>query len=445
MASASPSTDGALAQAGRAVMRNLGWLLASRGVLAVLSLVYLGIIARSLGVTGFGRFSLITGASAALATLVAFQSWKVVVQYGVGLLKSGDEEGLGRLYKGAALLDLFSAVVGAGLAVLILEFWSEALGISPTLKRATLIFSVVEVLTIRSTPLGILRLRDRFPMAAAADSMTAITRFVGAVAVALVHPTVQGFMFAWGLAEVVTAAAYWIAVARTGDLRLLLRGRDVRRLGREHPGWLGFAVSTNANSTLALGSKQVPLLAVGAVLGPAAAGAFRLAAQLAQALAKFSQLVSRAAFSEVVRAVRDAEAGVVRRLLVRAVALSLLGGLLIMGAVATLGDPVLRLIAGHEVPGAYPILLVMAAAGATEFTATVFDTIMTARDEASLVFLIRCLGLLVIAAVASAAMPAMGAVGMGVGVLTGSLAAVVMMGAASWWRLRSSRGSGAAG
>ena len=59
----------------RAAARNLGWLLASRSVLAILSLFYLGIATRSLGVVGFGRFALITGAAQTLATLVAFQSW----------------------------------------------------------------------------------------------------------------------------------------------------------------------------------------------------------------------------------------------------------------------------------------------------------------------------------------------------------------------------------
>ena len=58
----------------RAVWRNLGWLLASRGLVAMLSLFYLGVIARSLGVSGFGRFALVAGAAQALATLVAFQT-----------------------------------------------------------------------------------------------------------------------------------------------------------------------------------------------------------------------------------------------------------------------------------------------------------------------------------------------------------------------------------
>ncbi len=52
----------------RAVLANLGWLLASRGVLAVLSLLYLGIATRTLGLADFGRFALVTGAAQALAT-----------------------------------------------------------------------------------------------------------------------------------------------------------------------------------------------------------------------------------------------------------------------------------------------------------------------------------------------------------------------------------------
>src|SRR3546814_4688965 len=75
----------------RAAARNLGWLLASRGVLAVLSLVYLGVATRTLGAADFGRFALITGASQAIALLVGFQTWQIVVRYGVDHLNSGDD------------------------------------------------------------------------------------------------------------------------------------------------------------------------------------------------------------------------------------------------------------------------------------------------------------------------------------------------------------------
>jgi O-antigen/teichoic acid export membrane protein len=44
-----------------AALGNLRWLLGSRGLAAVLSLIYLAIVTRSLGAAGFGEFALITG------------------------------------------------------------------------------------------------------------------------------------------------------------------------------------------------------------------------------------------------------------------------------------------------------------------------------------------------------------------------------------------------
>src|SRR3546814_10813074 len=92
----------------RAAARNLGWLLASRGVLAVLSLVYLGVATRTLGAADFGRFALITGASQAIALLVGFQTWQIVVRYGVDHLNSGDDVGLAALLRACVGLDVLS-------------------------------------------------------------------------------------------------------------------------------------------------------------------------------------------------------------------------------------------------------------------------------------------------------------------------------------------------
>ncbi|MBB4616591.1 lipopolysaccharide biosynthesis protein [Sphingomonas abaci] len=415
----------------RAAMRNLGWMLASRSVLAILSLFYLGIATRSLGVTGFGRFALITGAAQTLATLVAFQSWQVVVQYGVGARASGDAPALGRLYRGVALLDAATALIGVGLAWLILEIWGEALGIGETLKRATLIFAIVQLVTVRSTPLGILRLNDRFALAALADSVTPVARFLGAIAVWLVHPTVQGFLFVWGLAEVLTAAAYWIMVAQQGDLALMRRGRGVRHLPREHPGIVRFALSTNASSTLGLSSKQVPLLLVGAVVGPAAAGVFRLAAQLAQALAKVSQLLSRAAFPEVVKSVQTASPRRLGRMLSRLFLGSGVAALGIMAIVALAGKPVLSLVGGRDFRHAWPVLLWLAVAGCLDLTTVGVDTVMTALQRAGTVFAIRVVGVAVMFAAAFALMPWYAATGVAMAVTAGSLVVALLMAAAA--------------
>lgn len=422
---------GVTGRARRAVLRNLGWLLASRGVLAVLSLIYLAIATRALGVTGFGRFALITGAAQALSGLVTFQTWQVVVQYGVGPLQEGDDRVLGRLFRASALLDAASAIVGVALAAAILWTWGDSFGIGPTLRRATLIFVVVQLLTIRSTPLGILRLRDEFRLSAFADSVTPVSRLTGATLVALFHPTVQGFLAAWAVAEVLTAATYWTMVARRGDLALLRRGEGGRRLLREQRGLLRFAFSTNANATLGLSTKQVPLLVVGAALGPAAAGTFRLAAQIAQALAKVSQLVSRAAFPELVRNARAVQSQAMRRTLLRMVGATAGAGVVIMVLVSLVGRQVLSLVGGPGFGSAYPVLMWMALAGCLELATVGMETVMTAQGRAGTVFVMRAASVAVLMAVAAWSLPTFGTVGMGLAVAAGALSAALLIGIAA--------------
>lgn len=416
----------------RAAARNLGWLLASRSVLAILSLFYLGFATRTLGVVDFGRFALITGAAQAIATFVGFQTWQIIVQYGVDPIQHDDTPRLARLLRMAALLDLASACAGVALTMVILWLWAGRFGIPPDLLRDTLIFAVVQLITIRSTPLGILRLRDRFSLSALADSMTPIMRFVGAVGAMIFAPTIQGFMIAWGLAELVTAAAYWILVARTGDLKLLAQGRaDWRQLRAENPGLVRFALSTNASATLGLSSKQIPLLLVGASIGPAAAGAFRLAMQLAQALAKLSQLLSRAAFPEIVRAVRGADPTRLRRILWRSMLASSAAALAILAVVALVGEPILKLVGGRSFGGAYPVLLWLAAAGCFDLATVSLDTVMTALHRAGTVFAIRAAGVVLLFAAAFALMPAHGSTGIAAAVAAGSITVAILLGLAA--------------
>src|SRR3546814_15875081 len=104
-------------------------------------------------------------------------------------------------------LDVLSAGVGIGLAILILAVWGGDFGITPDLMRATLLFAVVQLITIRPTPLGILRLRDRFSLSALADSMTPLVRFVGAGLALALLPTGECFLLAWPAAELGTGGA----------------------------------------------------------------------------------------------------------------------------------------------------------------------------------------------------------------------------------------------
>lgn len=436
----STRSDGAIGAGGgigRRVARNLGWLFASRGVAAVLSLAYLAIAARSLGVTNFGRFALIVGAAQVLTTLVAFETWQIIVQFGSRHLRNRDGPGLATLLRGCAVLDAAGAVLGLLLAALILARWHDELGISETLHRATLIFAAAQLLSIRSTPLGILRLHDRFSLAALLDSVTPLVRFAGAVAAAAFHPTVQAFLAAWGAAEVLTAASYWVAIGRTSGLKRLTSGRlGLRTVARDNPGIVRFAINSNLISSLNLSSKQLPLLIAGATIGTSSAGAYRISSQLAQGLTKISQLTARAAFPEIARVVGAEGLETVKVLFRRSIALSASVGTVLFLFIALLGPSVLAIM-GSGFVSAYPLLLWLAAAGCVDLITVAFEPTLVVAHRAGRVMLVRLLGACAMAAVAFALGPRIGTIGIAAGVLANSILVALLLGLLARRLLRS--------
>ncbi len=417
-------------QAVVSVVRNFGWMLSARVLAAVFSLIYLAIITRSLGVTGFGKFALITGAAQFLANLLAFQTWQIIVQYGVAHIENGDETRLARLYRAAIALDVVSALVGIGAAALILRFFAEALGMTPTLARATLIFNIIMLISLRSTPIGILRLRDKFDIAAAADAATPTLRLVGAIAAALIHPKLQGFLIAWAFAELLTAAAHWYAVHRVGEFRTILRnGKGLRAVFADNPDILRYSLTSNFSQTLFISVKQIPLFMVGGLTGTAAAGAFRLAAQLSRSLTTVSQMIAKAAFPEIVRAVRSQGARSLGTMIAQSMRLATAVGAVVFILAIFLGRVLLETIGGADFGGAYTGLLWLTAAACIDLAIVAFEPTIMAAQRAHLLFLARLAATAILVGTALLLEPTMGADGVAAAVFANSVAQALLLGA----------------
>jgi O-antigen/teichoic acid export membrane protein len=412
------------------VVQNFGWMLGARVIAAVFSLIYLAIITRSLGVSGFGKFALITGAAQFLANLLAFQTWQIIVQYGMDHIENRDEGRLARLYRAAIALDLVSALVGIGASALILHFFADELGMTPTLARATLIFNVIMLISLRSTLIGILRLRDHFNLAAYADAATPTLRLIGAVAAALIHPKLQGFLIAWAFAELLTAAAHWYAVKRIGELRLIMRaGQGLRMVFADNPNILRYALTSNFSQTLFISVKQIPLFIVGGLTGTAAAGAFRLAAQLSRSLTTVSQMIAKAAFPEIVRAVRNQGARSLGTMIAQSMRVATAVGAVVFVLAILLGRWLLEAVGGAEFGQAYVSLLWLTAAACIDLAIVAFEPTIMAAQRSHLMFLARLGATAILIVVALLLEPTMGAHGVAAAVFANSIAQALLLGA----------------
>lgn len=396
---------------------------------AILSIGYLAIATRTLGIERFGKFALALGIGQAIATLVAFQSWHIVVRYGMEHLVERRRDALARLLNFTLRLDLTSAAVGAVLVCLIMPLLGLRFGWTDSFVWQAAGMGVVLVLSTQWTPIGILRLHDRYGTAAAADAVTPITRFIGAIIAWQVHATPLMFMAVWSLAEAFTAIAYWFTALRVskGTWRLTerLRWSDIRA---DNPGIRNYAITTNLNSSLELGSRQIAVLIVGLIVTPAAAGGYRLVQQLSQAMAKVSQMMTRAIFPELMRSRSKAGAETGGGLAFEALFAGIwrmagLGALAVFVLLLVAGKFLLGLIAGPEYLPAYPILLVLGTAAAIDFAAVGFEPALIALGRPGLALKLRAIEVGLLLAIMPVATVYWGGFGAGCAVLASSVVA----------------------
>lgn len=412
-------------------LRNVGWLLTGKGVGALLSLVYLGLATRSLGVERFGQFTLVLSTGQAVAALVGFRSWQMVIRFGVGAFKAGDPAQLGRLVRFCVLLDLAAAIAGVGIAAVAIDVMAPRLGWSDKLAHDALLFCGVLLLSVRQTAVGVLRLQDRFAAAAAADAVTPAMRFVGAIAAVLTGASIQDFLYVWAFSEFAAALTYWGLVIRTGP-RLTGTWRDAARVPGEHPGLWHFAFVTNLNTTLNAAGRQVIVLLVGLLAGPAAAGGYRIAYQLSQALARLSDMFSNSIFPEFTRAHAGEERDDLRRLFRQTTRLTVGIGIAIALIAPIVGVPILHLVGGKAYVAAYPLLVLLSFAAALDLMGVGFEPVLLGTGHAAHAFRIRLVNVVVLFASAGVLMPVWQETGAAVATLLAALVGFVLFGRSAY-------------
>ena len=414
------------------ILANTGWLLGGKGVGAVLSLAYLAIVTRTLGVADFGRFALVLSAASVIQTLVSFDSWQIVVRYGQPHLASGDGDALNRVLRFCILIDLGSAMAGGLIAAFIILAFGPLMELSAGMGWQTWIFCMVMMITIRSSPTGVLRLFDRFDSGAFAETMIPVGRMIGAGLAWVLMPGITGFLIAWGAAELLCAISYWWLALRVGGKRLgsWRAGRALDARG-ENPGIVGFLTATNLQTTLSSVGQQVAVLVVGLFVGPAGAGLYRLANQLANSLTKISSLLSRSIFVELSRTHSSHGHEALGTLFRRTSRLALVAGAVIIALILTIGHPLLGLIAGKAFLPAYPLLLLLGIAACIDLVGVSYRPLLMATDRASLSLRITLVSTGLLLGMQAALLPIYGTVGAASANIAASIAGFAMMGLAS--------------
>lgn len=376
------------------IAANTAWLLGGKGFGALCSIVYLIILTRTLELKGFGHFSLIFGTAQALIALAGFQTWQVVVKYGSEHIHRQDWDRFGRLGMLCGLLDAVGAILGCGIAAVLIYGFGHQLDINPDYVDIAFWFSCASLWALVSAPTGMVRALHRFDVAVYVEAVVPLGRLICAIVIWMTGPTVGRFLFAWAAIDILEAILYWVMAKRLSPQAVrfanLLRWRDAIA---ENPGIGKFFLTTYASATLNTTMKNGPLLAVGAFISTRAAGLYRLAAQLSDALSKLSTLLGRSVYAEVARVRVAADAAEFRKLALQTSLFAGLAGFAVVGLALVAGRQLLGLIGGSEFEGGAAILVPLAVAASFELASVAFEPVLHSTGEARLSLVARAVAI----------------------------------------------------
>lgn len=350
------------------VARNMGWMVGGKGFQALLSLAYLALVARTLGAEGFGSFALILTIGGTVATLASFNTWQIVVRFGTEPGHAGDSGTIERLVRACGALDSLSAIVGSLLGMAAVLVAGQIFGWSNTICWMAIGFTLAQLLALKSTALGVLRLHDRYDLATGAEAAIPAVRLAGAAIAALTGAGIGGFLAAWAVAELVSSVLHWRYAGRVaGHAVPRFDFAALRGIGGAMPGFWRFAGHVNLATTITAIGTQSAVLMVGAVAGTASAGGYRLARQIGRSLTTATTTLTRAGYPEIMRAGRLGDRRQLVRIVWRYTIWTTGIAAVLMLLAVLLGHYMLLLIGGWEFVGAYPVLILICAAAAVNF------------------------------------------------------------------------------
>jgi len=360
------------------IAKNVGWVAGSRGFNLTLSVVYLAFTARALGPEKFGVFALILTYAQLIANFVQFQSWKGIIRYGAMHLTSGRHDRLKRLFGFTAALDFGSAIVGALIAILCVPLVGPLLHWAPDEQFAAAAFAGVLLLTTGATPSGILRLCNRFDLAAFCEATGPLIRLAGAIIGWMMGAGPMWFLTVWATAGFTQAAAQWFTAIFINGSRVVLGRSAFKQALRENERLWKFMLQTNISNSVSMFWTQLGTLAVGAVAGPSDAGAFRLAQRLSKGIVRPVQPVTLAVYPELSRLAAEENFKEVRKIVTHATMMASALALAIVLTIAFGGREILHLVAGKRFEFAHTYLFMLAVATAIDLAGFALEPVQNA-------------------------------------------------------------------
>ena len=410
------------------VLKNFGIVLRGRGIAAVFTLAATALMAHALSATEFGLVILLHTYVLAVRGFLNFRTYEAIVRFGVPLHENDDREGLKRLFRSTTVVDMASAIVATVVGVSAASIAGSFLHWDAQMVSLAGLYSLVMLTTVINTPNGILRLYDRFDALSVFYTVGPAIRIIGVMIAWSMDASMFVYIAIWAAAFVLENT--WLYIRGHLEFRKHLEGhiwqggswKEIRDTSPEFRHFIGVVYwQTNID----LLPKHLAVLLAGSLLGPAAAGMFRLARDFSSILSKPAMMLREVLFPDLARILHTQAEGF-RQLGFRAVMAAGAVGLLLVLLSIPAGGPVLGII-GAEYTVAAPLLTLMLLAATFELAGSPLRAAAYAMGKVGQVLRIHLVSVLIYLGLFYLLTPVLGLKGPGIAACIGALLTLLLM------------------
>lgn len=343
----------------RIILRNAGYLVSGKLAGALFSLAAFACAARALDPAVFGVLMIVHSYAHTAGGLAKFQTWQFIVREATPALLHDDLARARDVIRFSFGLDIASGAVGMVGAIAVLPWLAAPFGIGRAALPLAIAYCTLIPTMAAATPTGILRVLNRFDLIAGQQIVTPVLRAGGALLSYWTSAGFTGFVVTWYLSDLVGDLALWWYAVRELRRRAMLDALrpELFAAARRLPGSWAFVWTTNAAHSVYAAWGPLSNLVVAAILGPVAAGLYKIASTLTDSAAKPADLLRRGYYPEIMRL--DPRERRPWLLGLRASLVAGAAGVVIVALVLIGGKPLISVVFGHRYVEAYDLLKLM--------------------------------------------------------------------------------------
>lgn len=416
------------ANASGRVLKNFAVVLRGRSIAAVLTLTATALMANALSATEFGLVILLHTYVLAIRGILNFRTYEAIVRYGVPLHENGETLGLKQLFRTTTAIDLISGIAATLLGISAVSFAGGLLHWDIEMISLAGLYSLVMLTTVTNTPNGILRLYDRFDALSVFYTVGPLIRITGVVIAWSMGAGMHIYIAIWAAAFIFENC--WLMIRGHYELSKHLNtnlwtGGGWRQVYKTSKEFRQFMIVVYWQTNIDLLPKHLSVLLAGSLLGPAAAGMFRLARDFSSILSKPAMMLREVLFPDLTRILHNKSGGF-DELGLRAVKLAGAAGLLLVLISIPAAEPILGII-GQEYTEASTLLTLMLLAATFELASSPMRAAAYAMGKVAPVLRIHLLSVVIYLGLFYVLTTSMGLTGPGLAAIAGSLLTLLLM------------------